>query len=154
MSRPLKRVLFVCIGNSCRSQMAEGFARLYGSDVMIPASAGLAPAAGIAPDTLKAMDEKAIDLRDHYPKNLNHLRPVEFGLAINMSGQVLPNLFQCPVREWNVADPVRMKYDAHCKVRDEIERLVMGLILEFRREESGPRRGPSGSRNVTAKPYR
>ena len=44
MSQHLKRVLFVCIGNSCRSQMAEGFARAYGSDVMAPASAGLAPA--------------------------------------------------------------------------------------------------------------
>ena len=50
MSGPLKRVLFVCIGNSCRSQMAEGFARAYGSDVMAVASAGLSPATRIAPD--------------------------------------------------------------------------------------------------------
>ena len=48
-----KRVLFVCIGNACRSQMAEAFARTYGSDVMIAASAGLAPAMGVAPDTMQ-----------------------------------------------------------------------------------------------------
>ena len=63
-----KRVLFVCVGNACRSQMAEGFARTYGSDVMIPASAGLAPASGVASATIRAMDEKNIDLRDHFFK--------------------------------------------------------------------------------------
>jgi len=59
----LKRVLFVCIGNACRSQMAEGFARAYGADVMIPASAGLAPAMNVARDTKTAMAEKDIDIR-------------------------------------------------------------------------------------------
>ncbi len=148
MSRPLKRVLFVCIGNSCRSQMAEGFARAYGSDVMIPASAGLAPATGIAPDTLDAMDEKGINLRDHFPKSIRHLGRVEFNLVINMSGEPLPATIQCPVREWDVEDPVRLKYDDHCAVRDDIERLVMDLILELRRIQSEPELRPSGSEQL------
>jgi len=55
-----KRVLFVCLGNSCRSQMAEAFARAYGSDVLIAASAGLTPASGVAADTSRAMAEKGL----------------------------------------------------------------------------------------------
>ena len=145
MIQPLKRVLFVCIGNSCRSQMAEAFARVYGSDVLIPASAGVAPATRIAADTLKAMDEKGIDLRDHYPKSVRHLGRIEFDLAINMSGDLLPDNVQCPVRNWDVADPIRMKYEAHCAVRDNIERLVMELILQLRREQSKPELRPFGS---------
>src|SRR5579871_1009678 len=52
-----KRVLFLCIGNSCRSQMAEGFARAYGSDVMTPLSAGLSPAPIVAPLTKLTLAE-------------------------------------------------------------------------------------------------
>ena len=83
-----KRVLFVCIGNSCRSQMAEGFARTYGDDVLIAASAGLAPAFSVAPDTQRAMLEKNIDLRDHFPKSIRHLGRSQFDLVVNMSGGV------------------------------------------------------------------
>ena len=62
-------MLFVCIGNACRSQMAEGFARAYGGDVMEAASAGLSPAVAVPPDTIRAMDEKNIDIRGQFPKS-------------------------------------------------------------------------------------
>ena len=127
------RVLFICIGNSCRSQMAEGFARTYGSDVMIPASAGLAPAYMVAPDTVRAMDEKDIDLRDQFPKSIKQLGRAQFDLFINMSGYDLPSEIETPVRVWDVPDPIAEDYDTHCKIRDEIEGRVMGLILELRR---------------------
>jgi len=145
VSRPLKRVLFVCIGNSCRSQMAEGFARAYGSDVMVPASAGLAPATRVARDTLDAMNEKGIDLRDHFPKAIRHLGRIEFDLIINISGQKLPASMKAPARDWDVEDPVGMNYEDHCDVRDEIERLVMELILELRRELCAPEFRGQGS---------
>jgi arsenate reductase len=144
VSSPPKRVLFVCIGNSCRSQMAEGFARSYGRDVLIPASAGLAPATRVAPDTLEAMDEKGIDLRDHFPKSIRHLGRIEFDLVINISGEALPAPMKCPVREWDVEDPVSLKYEDHCAVRDDIERRVMELILELRRQKAEPQVKPSG----------
>ena len=127
-----KRVLFVCVGNSCRSQMAEGFARMYGSDVMVPASAGLSPAAVVAPDTIRAMDAKNIDLRDHFPKSLRHLGRAEFDLVINMTGFFLPKEFKWKVVDWEVADPVFMEYEEHCEVRDAIEQQVMKLVLELR----------------------
>jgi arsenate reductase (thioredoxin) len=134
MTPPFKyRVLFICIGNSCRSQMAEGFARAYGSDVMLAASAGLAPAYMVAPDTVRAMDEKNIDLRDHFPKSLKQLGRAQFDLFINMSGYELPPEIDTPVRVWPVPDPVAEDYETHCQIRDEIENRVMALILELRR---------------------
>jgi len=128
----LKHVLFVCIGNACRSQMAEGFARMYGSDVMIPASAGLAPATAVAPDTIRAMDEKNIDIRDQFPKSLRQLGRADFDLVINMTGVFLPKEFKGRIVDWEVADPVFMEYSDHCEVRDVIEELVMKLVLELR----------------------
>jgi arsenate reductase len=148
VSAPLKRVLFVCIGNACRSQMAEGFARAYGSDILIPASAGLGPASRVAPDTIEAMQEKGIDLRDHFPKSVRHLGRIEFDLVINMSGTALPETFACEVRDWDVEDPVYLKYDDHCVIRDEIEKLVMNLILELRRENAHSHLRPFGSSEV------
>ena len=136
MSPPVKtRVLFVCIGNSCRSQMAEGFARKYGEDVMIAASAGLAPALGVAPDTIRTMEEKNIDVRDHFPKSIQQLGRAQFDLTINMSGFGLPENVTGPTRTWDVEDPIGEDYETYCTVRDQIEELVMSLILELRRAE-------------------
>ena len=126
------RVLFVCVGNACRSQMAEGFARAYGSDVMIAASVGLAPATAVAPATIRAMEEKNIDLRDHFPKSLRQLGKAEFDLVVNMAGFFLPKEFKGRLVDWEVADPVFMDYADHCKVRDRIETLVMKLVMELR----------------------
>lgn len=139
MSAPVKRVLFVCIGNACRSQMAEAFARAYGSDVVVAASAGLAPGVDIPPDTHRAMKEKNIDLRDHFPKALHYLGRAEFDLVVNMSGVTLPVDTGCPVRTWEVKDPYTLPYPRHCEVRDRIERLVMELVMELRQDGREPR---------------
>ena len=131
---PRKRVLFLCIGNACRSQMAEAFARSYGHDVIIPASAGLAPAMRLAPDTIRAMAEKNIDLRDQFPKSLRHLGRSEFDLVVNLSGSAVPEdlAAKTKVLEWEVEDPVYMEYEEHCEIRDLIEKKVMALIIEMR----------------------
>ena len=131
-----KRVLFVCIGNSCRSQMAEAFARAYGGDVVIPASAGLAPASIVAPDTYRAMLEKNIDIRHHFPKTIRQLGRARFDLAINMSGEEISPDAGEDIVEWDIPDPVRFSYERHCEVRDEIERRVMNLVLELRRTQA------------------
>ena len=142
-----KRVLFVCVGNACRSQMAEGFARAYGSDVIVPASAGLSPAFVVAPDTLKAMLVKNVDLHDHFPKHLQHMARLQFDLVVNMSGHLLPELPGTHIIEWEVPDPISMSYDEHCEVRDEIERLVMKLVIDIRQEQLPKFRG-QGSGHV------
>jgi arsenate reductase len=150
MTEERKRVLFVCIGNACRSQMAEAFARAYGSDVIIPASAGLAPAGYIAPETMRAMEDKSLDLRDQFPKALRHMSRAQFDLVINMSGKALPDSLKARVVTWDVPDPVLMPYDEHCEIRDLIERKVMQLILELRRDRPAPPFQGQGSDPVRA----
>ena len=145
MNQPLKRVLFVCVGNACRSQMAEAFARVYGHDTLVAASAGLTPAIAVMPDTVRAMDEKEIDVRDQFPKSIRHLGRSRFDLVVNMTGLPLPDDLGAPIEEWSVPDPVSLDYEEHCEVRDQIERLVMDLILKLRREQRAPRFRGQGS---------
>jgi arsenate reductase len=145
MSDPLKLVLFVCVGNACRSQMAEAFARVYGQDALVAASAGIAPAMAVMPDTIRAMAEKEIDIRDQFPKSIYHMRRSKFDLVVNMTGLALPDGIGAAVEEWGVPDPVSMEYEDHCKVRDEIEKLVMNLILKLRREQQAPQFRGQGS---------
>ena len=145
MSDRRKRVLFVCIGNSCRSQMAEAFAHALGGDVVIPASAGLAPAFGVAPDTIRAMEEKDIVLRDHFPKSLQNLARIRFDVVVNMCQRPLPEDTPGRRLEWEIPDPIGMTYQEHCQVRDEIERKVVELIEELRREVRLPQFRGQGS---------
>lgn len=149
MERPF-RVLFVCLGNAIRSQMAEGFARRYGQDVMIARSAGLTPASRVMPLTRKVMEEKNIDLEDAYPKPIADHGSEPFDLVVNISGIPLP-VVQAPVREWTVKDPMGGREEAYRRAAGQIERLVMDLILELRRlrkkwaeefQDRGP--GPRG----------
>lgn len=129
MSHP-KRILFVCIGNSCRSQMAEAFARVYGRGVVEAASAGVYPASRVAPDTLRAMAEKNVDLRGQVPKNVADLDLSKFDLIVDMSDGLLDNGYKVPVEYWEVADPITLEYEQHCQVRDEIEARVKNLIQQ------------------------
>jgi arsenate reductase len=138
----VKRVLFLCIGNSCRSQMAEGFARRYGSDVMEAASAGLAPAPIVQPLTKKVMEEKNIKLDEQYPKNVLSIDIASFDIVVNMSGNKLPATLPADVRDWKVVDPIGRPEEVYIEVRDQIEDLVMRLILELRREQRDAANSP------------
>lgn len=115
--------------------MAEAFARTYGGDVMIPASAGLAPAMSVSRTTTSAMSEKGIDLKDHFPKAIRHLGRAKFDIVVNLSGsEILPGEVPgAEIIEWDVPDPVMMRYEDHCVVRDQIETLVMELVMELRK---------------------
>jgi arsenate reductase len=129
---PQQRVLFVCLGNACRSQMAEGFARTYGKDVMVAESAGLAPALAVPIETKETMAEKNIDLSAHFPKPLSVFPPDHFGLVVNMSGYPIPGFPSA--KEWKVRDPIGGTADQYRATRDQIEQLVMMLILDLRRK--------------------
>lgn len=126
------RVLFVCLGNAIRSQMAEGFARCYGGDVMMARSAGLTPTTSLAPFTRKVMAEKNIDLGDAYPKSIADVDLGQVDLVVNLSGARLPPSILVNVREWKVRDPMGGKEDRYRDTANEIEMLVMRLILELR----------------------
>jgi protein-tyrosine-phosphatase len=122
--------------------MAEGFARKYGSDVMEPASAGLAPALIVQPLTKKVMSERNINIDDQRPKDLGMLELKNFDLIVNMSGAKLPPRIPIEVREWKVEDPIGQPEEVYIAVRDQIENAVMRLILEFRRQTRNGNRKP------------
>ena len=127
-----KRVLFVCIGNSCRSQMAEGFARKYGADVVDAHSAGLSPAPIVALLTQKIMGEKNIDVSGHFPKGLEAVTGAPFDVVINISGQKMPVPHGVRVEEWKIRDPIGQSEEVYRQVANEIEQRVMRLILTLR----------------------
>jgi len=126
--------------------MAEAFATAYGSDVLVAGSAGVAPATAVHRMTARAMEEKNIDLKDHFPKALRHLGRAQFDLIVNMSGSFLPNPPAGRVIDWDIDDPVFMDWDEHCGIRDEIERRVMALILDLRRTPEPRFRGQGSGR--------
>ena len=130
----MKRVLFLCIGNSCRSQMAEGFARRYGPDVMEAASAGFSPAGVIQPLTKQVMEAKNINIDEQFSKSLNSVPVRTFDLVVNISGKKLPVRLPMEIRTWDIADPIGCPEEVYVAVRDQIEMQVMLLILELRRE--------------------
>ena len=129
---PPQRVLFVCLGNACRSQMAEGFARVYGSDIMIAASAGVSPAAIVQPQTKQVMALRNVRIDDQFPKGLEILRREKFDVIVNMSGEKLPLAPGARIRDWPVEDPIGQTEAVYKAVADQIESLVMRLILELR----------------------
>lgn len=125
------RVLFVCVGNASRSQMAEAFANAYGPDVIDGKSAGLLPARSVASITRLVMDEKEISLRDARPKGLAHFDLERIDVIVNMSGHSLPS-FQTPVLRWAVRDPNGKDEAVHRHVRDRVESQVIELVTSLR----------------------
>ena len=126
-----KRVLFVCIGNSCRSQMAEAFARAYGADIIEAQSAGVNPATYIAPLTRQTLSERNLNLDAHFPKGMDLMRNQSFDVLVNMSGMPV-GLPGARVIDWTVPDPIGQPESQYRNVATQIEGLVMRLILELR----------------------
>lgn len=114
--------------------MAEGFAKLYGRDVLIASSSGLAPTQVVARETIECMREKEVDLSRHYPKRFDPYTTSQLDLIINMSGFDLPEPVDAPVRNWVIRDPFGQSEEIYRASRDHIERQVMQLILQLRRE--------------------
>jgi arsenate reductase len=132
-----KRVLFVCIGNSCRSQMAEAFARAYGADTLWVQSAGLGPAPMVAPLTRQILTEKNVRSEDQFPKGLDMMAKEKFDLVVNMSGHKF-NFPSGEMVEWVVRDPIGQTAETYRTVADQIEGLVMRLILDTRAAVKNP----------------
>lgn len=123
--------------------MAEGFARAYGSDVIEPVSAGLAPASIIQPLTKQVMEAKNINIDDLHAKDLSEVDLQRLDLIVNMSGRPFPAGVPIEIRDWKIEDPIGQDEETYIAVRDQIERLVMGLILDLRRGTQPAKRSPS-----------
>jgi protein-tyrosine-phosphatase len=128
----MKRLLFVCIENGNRSQMAEAFARIHGAGKVEPYSAGSRPSGRVNPKTVKAMREIGYDLTAHESKNLDDLPAVEFDAAVTMGcGDACPLVRAKKRIEWNIPDPKDMAPDQFRQVRDLIEAKVKELLSEL-----------------------
>jgi arsenate reductase len=123
------RVLFVCVENSCRSQMAEGFARALGADLLEPWSAGSKPSGKINPTAVQVMKEKGIDLTCQISKGLNDLPKVQWDYVFTMGcGDACPFVPAVSHEDWSIQDPKNLPLDQFRKIRDKIEEKVRNLI--------------------------
>jgi protein-tyrosine-phosphatase len=125
----MKRVLFVCVENSNRSQMAEAFARKHGRDRVEAYSSGSKPSGRVNPRAIEFMREVGYDLTSHHSKPLSELPNVQFDAAITMGcGDACP-LVQATLREdWGIPDPKEMTPEGFREVRDLIEKKVRALL--------------------------
>ena len=123
------KVLFICVENSCRSQMAEGFARLEGGDQIEAWSSGSAPSGVVNPKAVESMARAGIDLSTHRSKGVDTLPPLEWDYAITMGcGDRCPSVEAINRDDWPVPDPKQRSPDEFDKIRDEIHSRVKDLL--------------------------
>ncbi|MBD1808054.1 arsenate reductase, glutathione/glutaredoxin type [Microcoleus sp. FACHB-SPT15] len=127
----MKRVMFVCKKNSCRSQMAEGFARHLGEGKISVTSSGL-EASEVNSTAVEVMSEIGIDISSQTSKPLSDFQPQDYDIVISLCGcgvnlpeaWVLREVFQ----DWQLDDPADQPIETFHRVRDEIKERVETLI--------------------------
>ena len=131
MPEPTPHLLFVCIENSNRSQMAEGFARTLGRGRVAAFSAGSRPSGIVNPRAIQFMKEKGIDLTVQLSKGLDDLPQVRWDWIVTMGcGDACPTLPAMHRLDWELPDPKHLPDDEFRAVRDRIEGLIAGLLAE------------------------
>jgi len=132
VSKEKKKILFVCVENARRSQMAEGFAKAFGQGKLEVYSAGSRPSLEIDPLVIEVMKEKRIDLTAKRPKGLNDLPPIEMDYLITMGcEEVCPAVLAKKIIEWKIPDPKGKSIDFFREVRDIIEGKLKSLLEEI-----------------------
>ena len=132
----MKTVLFVCVENSCRSQMAEAFAKIHGKDILKSYSAGSRASGKINEKAIKSMQQVGYDLNTHNSKSLNNIPEIEYDFAITMGcGDECPYVKAKQRQDWAMPDPKNMNDQDFNQVRDMIEQKVLSLINTLNIEE-------------------
>jgi protein-tyrosine-phosphatase len=128
----MKRVLFVCVENSCRSQMAEAFAARLGAGRVEAYSAGSHPADRVNPRAIAFMAERGYDVSGHAARSLSMFAGQTFDLVVTMGcGDACPWVPAAQRVDWALPDPKSLPDDEFRAVRDEIERRVRQLLAEW-----------------------
>jgi arsenate reductase len=126
------RVLFVCVENSNRSQMAEAFSRRLGGDRVDARSAGSRPSGRINPRAIAFMAERGIDLTAQHSKSLDDVGSDPFDAVVTMGcGDACPWIAAARREDWALPDPKSLDDAGFRQVRDDIERRVAGLLREL-----------------------
>ena len=127
-------VLFICVGNSCRSQMAEGLMRHHSKGEVEALSAGTRPASQVSGKATEVMRERGIDISTQRPKAIDMELVAEVDRLISMGCGVEGS---CPVdlydkmEDWGLEDPYGQGIEKYREVRDKIEAKVKGLLCEI-----------------------
>ena len=125
-----KKILFVCIENSNRSQMCEAFAAIHGGQAVDAYSAGSNPSGKINPKAVSAMKELGYDLSKHHSKSLQEVKQyAPFDVVVTMGcGDACPWMPAKKFIDWEIPDPKDMNEEDFRKVREQIQTKVKGLL--------------------------
>jgi arsenate reductase len=125
----VKRILFVCVQNSCRSQIAEAFARMYDDNTIEPYSAGSRPSGQVHPKAIAAMRALGYDMTQHRSKALSEIPNLEYDVAVTMGcGDECPAVRAKRRDAWDIADPTLLPPEQFRAVRDLIGTKVQELL--------------------------
>jgi arsenate reductase (thioredoxin) len=131
MKQPV-RMLFVCVENSNRSQMAQAFAKILGKDAVEAYSAGSRPSGVVNPKAIAAMQELGYDLSQHTSKSLDDLPDVEFDFVATMGcGDACPMVKAKHRADWTIPDPKHMPPEEFRGVRDYIRSQVQEALVQL-----------------------
>ena len=123
------RLLFVCVENSCRSQIAQAFAKIHGGDTVEVYSAGSRPSGVVNPNAIESMKEIGYDLSTHRSKGLGEIPQDGYDHVVTMGcGDECPFIPAKHRNDWDIPDPKDMPPDAFRAVRDTIEESVKQLL--------------------------
>lgn len=141
------KVLFVCLGNACRSPMAEAIASRLAGDIIEATSAGLTPLGRVEPLTAETLARNGYPSAELESKGLNLTAIKEADIIVNMSGQPKEFAFgnSPKVEDWRVEDPYGADADNYQRTFERIERLVAGLVGRLR---NGTRTRTKSGNNV------
>ncbi|PCI39055.1 MAG: low molecular weight phosphatase family protein [Elusimicrobia bacterium] len=127
------RLLFVCVENSCRSQMAEGFAKALGGEEVDAHSAGSKPSGIVNPKAIASMKEVDIDLSVHTSTGLDAISEGEWDAVVTMGcGDACPHVPAKRRLDWALEDPKLLPPEEFAKIRDDIKSRVAALLSELR----------------------
>ncbi len=129
----MKKILFVCIENSNRSQMAQAFATIYGNEKIEAFSAGSRPGGVVNAKAIAAMKELGYDLGKHHSKSLDEVKNhAPFDAVVTMGcGDACPWMPAKQHLDWQIPDPRDMDKDQFNDVRDQIGKLVKDLVSKI-----------------------
>uniref|UniRef100_A0A7C3YTN3 Arsenate reductase ArsC n=1 Tax=candidate division WOR-3 bacterium TaxID=2052148 RepID=A0A7C3YTN3_UNCW3 len=131
----MKRILFACVGNSCRSQMAEAFCRYFAEEIEC-ASAGSNPEKEVSPEAIAVMKEVGIDIANAKPKGFQDLPDLRFDYLVTMGCEVsCPFLPGAKLIEWQIPDPKGKGIEEFRRVRELIRESVQELLKRIREEK-------------------
>lgn len=126
-------MLFVCVENSNRSQMAEAFARIHGEGAVEAYSAGSSPSGVVNPKAIASMAELGYDLSRHGSKSLDEIPNEEYDFVATMGcGDTCPFVRAKKRADWQIPDPKKLDQDEFRKVRDLIEANVKTALSGLR----------------------